>query len=108
MPGGPCQRVRVWVRAALIAAAWLELTPPDEQRICTQSFPSLAHVTCLCVLLAMTALVVWLDVSVLTVSRDFTAVLPGFWQFALDCQSMLNSLDTIWCTWPVTPVHLLH
>lgn len=41
VPGGPCQRVRVWVRAALIAAAWLELTPPDEQSNCTQSFPSL-------------------------------------------------------------------
>jgi len=78
VPGGPCQRVRVWVRAALIAAAWLELTPPDEQICCAQSLPSLAHVTCECVHLAMTVLVVWLDVSVPTVSREITAVLPGF------------------------------
>lgn len=69
MPGGPCQRVRVWVRAALIAAAWLELTPPDEQIYCAQSFPSLAHVTCECVHPAITVLVVRLDVNAPTVSR---------------------------------------
>jgi len=54
----------------------------------------------------MTVLVVWLDVTAPTVSREITAVLPRFWQFALDCHSMLNSLHAIWCTWPVTPVHL--
>ena len=54
----------------------------------------------------MTALVVRLDVSVHTVSRELTAVLPGFWRCALDCQSMLNSLNAIWCIWSVIPVHL--
>lgn len=33
MPGGPCHRVKVWVRAALIAAVWLALTPPAEHML---------------------------------------------------------------------------
>jgi len=70
VPGGPCQRVRVWVRAALIAAAWLELTPPDEHTNYAQSLPSLTYVTCECVHSAMIVLVVWLDVSAPSVSRQ--------------------------------------
>lgn len=60
-------------------------------------FPSLAHVIYECVHPAMTVLIVWLDVSVPTVGRGLTAVLPGFWRLALDSQSMLNSPIIIWC-----------
>ena len=78
MPGGPCQRVRVWVRAALIAAAWLELTPPDEQIYCVQSFLSHAYVTHECVHVTMTVPVIWLDVVVPTVSRGLATTVPEF------------------------------